>query len=150
MKSIREKDLEQAFVRAMNKVISGKEAFLIEETENSAARTEDIDTRLAKLQQELMNVVRKSGIESKEYIRVVDKIENLQERRVGLKNAENEKAWRDSKLDVFKAYLAAQGTLLDKFDGDLFRRFVEKVKVQSMVEVMFVLKAGLEIKEIIR
>ena len=32
--------------------------------------------------------------------------------------------WRDVGLDEFKSYLAARGTLLDKFDRDLFRRLI--------------------------
>jgi hypothetical protein len=60
-----------------------------------------------------------------------------------------EKVWKDSKLDEFKAYLAAQGTLLDRFDSELFRRLIEKVKVLSMVEVAFVFKVGLEVREIL-
>lgn len=35
------------------------------------------------------------------------------------------------------------------FDENLFPRFVEKVKVRSMVEVDFVFKAGVEVKEIL-
>jgi len=38
---------------------------------------------------------------------------------------------------------------LTKFDEDLFRRVVEKVKVQSMVEAVFVFKTGVEVKEIL-
>ncbi|MDR3540493.1 MAG: recombinase family protein [Desulfosporosinus sp.] len=152
MKSIREKDLAQAFLRAMNKLISGKEAFLIEGTGylNGVGGSDDIDTRLAKLQQELINVIKSLGIDSNEYSRVVGEIENLRGRRVGLKNAEAEGAWKKSKLEEFKAYLDARdGKLLDRFDGDLFRKLVEKVKVLSMVEVVFVLKAGSEVKEIL-
>lgn len=37
----------------------------------------------------------------------------------------------------------------DEFDGDLFRRLVDKVKVLSMVEVEFVLKGGVEVREIL-
>ncbi len=105
---------------------------------------------MAELQQELMNVVRSLGIDSKEYLRVVAEIENLRGRRVGLKSAEAEGGWRKSKMDEFKAYLDARnGELLDKFDEELFRRLIEKVKVQSMVEVVCVFKAGIEVKEIL-
>lgn len=149
MKSIREKDLEKAFVRVMNKLISGKEAFLIEETGNCVGGTEDVDTKLEELQQELMSVVRSLGANNDEYSRVVNEIEILRGRRGEVKTAENEKAWRDSKLDEFKAYLAAQCTLLGKFDGDLFRRLIEKVKVLSMVEVVFVFKLGLEVRKVL-
>ncbi|WP_170932603.1 hypothetical protein [Desulfosporosinus sp. FKB] len=53
-------------------------------------------------------------------------------------------------IEEFTAYLDARdGKLLDKFDGDLFRKLVEKVRVESMVEVEFVFKAGLELREIL-
>ena len=46
-------------------------------------------------------------------------------------------------------YQMSQETNLTKFDEDLFRRLVEKVKVRSMVEVEFVFKAGVEVREIL-
>ncbi|WP_207642580.1 hypothetical protein [Desulfosporosinus acididurans] len=49
--------------------------------------------------------------------------------------------------EEFKAYL--DGEALDRFDGDLFRKLVEKVRVESMVEVVFILKVGLEVREIL-
>ena len=35
------------------------------------------------------------------------------------------------------------------FDGDLFRRLIEKVKVMSMVEVVLVFKSGVEVMEVL-
>ncbi|KLU65785.1 transposon Tn3 resolvase [Desulfosporosinus acididurans] len=150
MKSIREKDLEKAFVRAMNKVISGKEAFLIEETGDCVGGTEEIDAKLEELQQKLMSVVRNLGTDNEEYARVVHEIEIMRGRRVGLKNAEAEGGWRKSKVEKFKDYLDARnGEPLDKFDGDLFRRLIEKVKVLSIVEVVFMFKVGVEVREVL-
>ena len=37
---------------------------------------------------------------------------------------------------------------LAEFDAGIFRRLIEKVKVQSMVEVVFVFKTGIEMSEI--
>lgn len=37
-----------------------------------------------------------------------------------------------------------QQSRIDKFDDVLFRRFVEKVMIQSMAELAFVLKVGVE------
>ena len=44
-----------------------------------------------------------------------------------------------------KEYLIAW----DRLEENLFRRLIEKVKVRSMVEVEFVLKAGVEVTEIL-
>lgn len=102
---------------------------------------------MMELQHELMSVVRSLGIDSEEYSKVVGEIENLRGRRVGLKSAEAEGAWRKSKSEEFKAYLEAQGTQVDRFDGESFRKIIEKVKVLSIVEVVFVFKA--EVREIL-
>lgn len=37
---------------------------------------------------------------------------------------------------------------VDKFDEEIFRRLIQKVKVQSMVEAVFVFKSGIEVREI--
>jgi len=42
----------------------------------------------------------------------------------------------------------AQEANLVKFDEEIFRRLVEKVKVKSMVEAVFVFKTGVEVREI--
>lgn len=49
-------------------------------------------------------------------------------------------------MEEFQDYLMAQESDLAKFDEELFRRFVEKVTVQSMAEVAFVFKVGVEVR----
>ena len=41
-----------------------------------------------------------------------------------------------------------QGVKVAKFDEEIFRRLIEKVKVQSMAEAVFVFKTGVEVREI--
>jgi len=54
--------------------------------------------------------------------------------------------------DLEQAFLRvmnkADETNLVKFDKEIFRRLIEKVKVQSMVEAVFVFKTGVEVREI--
>jgi len=54
--------------------------------------------------------------------------------------------------DLEQAFLRvmnkANETNLVKFDEEIFRRLIEKVKVQSMVEAVFVFKTGIEVREI--
>ncbi|WP_407312004.1 recombinase family protein [Desulfosporosinus sp. SB140] len=146
MKAVKEKALEKAFVRAMNRIIASKETYIIEEISGTEYDFEAIDARLKDLQQELVNVVRNN----QEYSSLAAEIERLQVHKQRLKGDEAEKVWRDRMREDFMAYLdAREGKLLDKFDGDLFRRLVEKVKVLSMVEVVFVFKIGVEMWEIL-
>ena len=41
-----------------------------------------------------------------------------------------------------------QGVEVTKFDEEIFRGLIEKVKVQSMVEVVFVFKTRVEVREV--
>jgi site-specific DNA recombinase len=48
-----------------------------------------------------------------------------------------------------REYIETQETALNKFDEDLFRRLIKKVSVKSLVEVTFVFKTGVEVKELL-
>jgi cytoplasmic iron level regulating protein YaaA (DUF328/UPF0246 family) len=141
MKAVKEKALEKAFVRVMNRIIANKEAYIIEETSGTEFDFEAIDAKIAELQQELMDAVRNN----REYSTA--EIERLQALEQKVKSDEVEKSWRNRMVEEFKAYL--DGEALVKFDGDLFRKLVEKVRVESMVEVEFVFKVGLVVREIL-
>lgn len=165
MRSLNEKHLEQAFVRAMNKVIGGKDAFMDTlmkniykglETIEEEYTVEQIDERLQELQQEIMSLVRindKTGLDTrvydKEYLTLGAEIERMRERRQKLKDKQVEQVLRVNRITEIEEYLLAQECSLERFDEDLFGRVVEKVKVQSMVEAIFVFKTGVEVLEIL-
>lgn len=58
---------------------------------------------------------------------------------------------RSDKLTVpFPKYCWSTHTsTFEKFDEDIFRRLIEKVRVKSMVEVNFVFKTGVEVREVL-
>jgi len=85
MKTVKEKAVEQAFIRVMNRLIGSKDAFLSEGNGSEVGQS-------------------------------------------AIKDVESEMMWRGKKGKEFKAYLVAQSSLFDKFDGDVFRRTVEKVQ----------------------
>ncbi|AFM40367.1 site-specific recombinase, DNA invertase Pin [Desulfosporosinus acidiphilus SJ4] len=144
MKPVKEKALEQAFVRAMNRIIANKEAYLTEETTGPQFDFEAIDSKIDELQQELIDAVRNN----QEYSTA--EIERLQAHKQRRKNDEAERAWKGRLVEDFKSYLDARdGKPLDKFDGDLFRKLVEKVRVVSMVEVDFVFRTVMELREVL-
>ena len=70
-------------------------------------------------------------------------------RRKKLKDKQAEQVLRVNHIQELKNYLITQETGLTKFDEDIFRRVVEKVKVESMVEAVFVFKAGVEVRGIL-
>lgn len=165
MRSLNEKHLEQAFIRAMNKVIGGREAFMetllqniyrgLEKIEEEYT-VEQLDARLDELQREMMSLVRlnaRTGLDTrvydKEYSALAAEIELMRERKQKLKDKQAERVLRVNRVQELQDYLMAQETSLTKFDEDLFRRLIEKVKVHSMVEAVFVFKTGVEVREIL-
>jgi site-specific DNA recombinase len=86
----------------------------------------------------------------KEYAEVAAEIELMQERKQKLNDAELEKLIRRNKVEELQEYLTSQDTPLARFDGDLFRRLIEKVLVHSMVEITFVFRSGVEVREILK
>ncbi len=83
----------------------------------------------------------KTGFDEKEYSALVGEIDLLSERMRGVKGK-----WGKESQD----YLMEQETEISKFDEKIFLRFVEKVRVRSMVEVEFVFKTGMEVREILK
>jgi hypothetical protein len=161
-KSVKEKDLEKAFVRAMNWIINSKEDFLEKlsqdmyrglEPINEECSMEELYACLEELQGKMKSAVRrgmKAGvIDEKEHLKIGAEIESVQKRMSKLKECETERTMREKRVEEFRDYLMAQKSVIDKFDDVLFRRFVEKVMVQSMAEVEFVLKGGVEVREVL-
>ncbi|MHB1127523.1 MAG: recombinase family protein [Bacillota bacterium] len=164
-KAVMEHDLEKAFVRAMNQVIGGKISFIdklldnihkgINEVEHEFIK-EQIDERLAQLQQDLMSLVRlnaKTGIDirdyDKEYSQLASEIERFRAMRQTLQDEEAQKVIRIQRMDDMRQFLQGQTSPFEKFDEEIFRRLIEKVSVKSLVEVTFVFKTGVEVKELL-
>lgn len=78
-----------------------------------------------------------------------NEIKSIQNRMAKLKDQLTERALREKRVEELQDYLMVQVSGIDKFDDVLFRRFVEKVMIQSMAEVAFVLKAGIEVREVL-
>ena len=53
------------------------------------------------------------------------------------------------RIKELKEYLRGTDVGIDKFDGELFGRLIDKVVVRSLVEVTFVFKTGVEVKEVL-
>ncbi len=164
-KAVMEWDLERAFVRAMNQVIGGKEPFMERLFENiykglglveHEFTQEQIDKRLAELQQELMSLVRlnaKTGLDTREYDneygQLAAEIERFRALRQTLLDEEAQKVIRIQRIDEVRDFLQSQTSPIEYFNEELFRRLIEKVSVKSLVEVTFVFKTGVEVREVL-
>ena len=96
----------------------------------------------------MMNLT-KTGFDEKEYEIMAGEIDLLRERVRGVKMKETESGVRAKWVQELLDYLMGQRGEIKKFDEKIFRRFVEKVRVCSMVEVEFILKAGIEVMELL-
>jgi len=56
---------------------------------------------------------------------------------------------RIQRIDELRQFIQEQSSPLERFDGDIFRRLIEKVSVKSLIEVTFVFKTGLEVREVL-
>ncbi|MDV5064205.1 hypothetical protein RVY78_09630 [Veillonella sp. YH-vei2232] len=56
---------------------------------------------------------------------------------------------RIQRIDELRQFIQEQYSPLERFDGELFRRLVEKVSVKSLVEATFVFKTGVEVGEVL-
>lgn len=126
----------------------------LKELENEYTK-EQLDERLAELQQDLMRLVRlnaKTGQDVREYdneyAKLAAEIEGFRERRQALLDKEAEKVINCQRIEELKEFLHRQNSPLEKFYEDIFRRLIEKVRVKSLVEVTFVFKTGVEVREI--
>jgi len=91
----------------------------------------------------------KTGFAEKEYSTFAGEIDLMRKRMQRLKEQQTKRVLRARHVQELQDFLIWQKSNLTKFDEDLFRRVVEKVKVRSMVEVEFVFKAGVEVLEIL-
>ena len=162
-KAVVEYKLEQAFLRAVNQVIGDKSVFFdrlfdniyegIDVVENEFTK-EQINERLTELQQEIMSLVRlnaKTGLETgaydEEYSQLTAEIERFRGLRQKLLDEETQKVIRTNRIDELRKFIQDQGTALEHFDGDIFRRLIEKVSVKAIVEAVFVFKTGIEVRQ---
>lgn len=147
--AIQESDLQDAVVKAIQKVLGGKDVFLSVLEENirevleseSGEQIEEIDCRLEKLQQELLWLA--NG--KKEYRDVADEIHKLREQRQDVLTQDAERDGRRQRIGEMRAFLEKQVNEPLVYDEQLVRRLGEKITVyDDRMTVEF--KSGLEIE----
>ncbi len=145
--TIQESDLQDAVVKAVQKVLGGKDAYLpvlegnireVLESENEEQIAE-IDRRLGELQQELLRLA--NG--KKEYGNVADEIHKLREQRQDVLTQDAERDGRQQRIEEMRAFLKEQANEPLAYDEQLVRRLVEKVTVYEE-RLMVEFKSGLE------
>jgi len=150
--TIREDELHQAIVQAINEVLGNKDNYLnilIENietvlNENADKPTADIDEKLEELQMELLRLANSK----EDYDDVAEEIYRLRElkQEVMMKNAARQ-GLRQRIVEMTK-FLKEQPQKLEVYDDLLVRRLIEKITIHER-QLTIEFKSGIEIvKEI--
>jgi len=158
------KKLKEAFGRMVNRQVEDKDAFISKMLENiekvfvEKANSFDvtaIDKRLDELWEEMERLVKlnvkanfDADIYGEEYVRISGEMDELKAMRAFFTQAEFKRKDAISRVREIEKKLLGQN-LLKEFNEDLFIAKVEQIRVNSMVEVVFVLKTGFEVREAI-
>ena len=164
MKAVDEEKLKKAFVRMVNRQIKDTDKFISRMLENiekvfaERANSVDvaaIDKRLEELREEMERLVKlnvkanlDADIYGEEYARITGEMEELRQQRSAFTQAEFKRKDTLARVREIEKMLRGQ-EIVKEFDEDLFAALVEQIRVKSLVEVVFVLKAGLEVREIL-
>ena len=161
MKYIRESDFEYAFITMMNKLIFGHEAVLKPllvslrsmNPDDSLISVRELDKKLEENTEQrkvLVGLMSKGYLEPAVYNKgnneLLQEAERLQRQKESLVNFINSDSQNLSEVSELLHY-TSKANMLFGFDGDIFKRFVERIIVYSRTEIGFELKCGITLKE---
>ena len=146
-RTIKETDLQEAVVEAINQLISESSELkeIIREniekaiTGDGSRQIEEIDKEMLAVQEELLKVANAK----KDYTDLADKVEELriEKEKILLEMAEEKN--EQSRLKELEEFLESQELEIENYDEELVRKLVEKIVVyEEKLKVIF--KSGLE------
>ena len=148
-RTIREEDLQEAVVEAINQLISesSKLKEIIKEniekaiTGNGSSRIKEIDKEMLKVQEELLKVANAK----KDYTDLANKVEELRNEKEKILLTMAEEKNEQSRLKELEEFLDSQQLEIERYDEDLVRKLIEKIVVyDEKLKVVF--KSGLEVE----
>ena len=148
-RTIREEDLQEAVVEAINQLISESSELkeIIREniekanTGNGSSRIKEIDQEMLAVQEELLKVANAN----KDYTDLADRVEELRNEKDKILLDMAEEKNEQSRLMELKEFLDNQELEIESYDEDLVRKLIEKIVVyEEKLKVIF--KSGLEVE----
>ena len=147
-RTIKEEDIQEAVVEAINQLISESSELkeIIKEniekaiTGDESSRIEEIDKEMMKVQEELLKVANAK----KDYTDLADKVEELRNEKEKILLTMAEEKNEQSRLKELEEFLDNQELEIESYDEELVRKLVDKIVVyDEMLKVIF--KSGIEI-----
>ena len=146
-RTIKEEDLQEAVVEAINQLISESSELkeIIKEniekaiTGDGSSGIEEIDKEMLKVQEELL----KAANAKKDYTDLADRVEELRNEKEKIRLDLAEEKNEQSRLIELEEFLDNQELEIERYDKDLVRKLVDKIVVyEKKLKVIF--KSGLE------
>ncbi|WP_454205926.1 recombinase zinc beta ribbon domain-containing protein [Peptoniphilus sp. Marseille-Q6390] len=147
-RTIKEEDIQEAVVEAINQLISESSELkeIIKEniekaiTGDESSRIEEIDKEMMKVQEELLKVANAK----KDYTDLADKVEELRNEKEKILLTMAEEKNEQSRVKELEEFLDNQELEIESYDEELVRKLVDKIVVyDEMLKVIF--KSGIEI-----
>ena len=132
-RTIKEEDLQEAVVEAINQLISESSELkeIIKEniekviTGDGSSGIEEIDKEMLKVQEELL----KAGNAKKDYTDLADRVEDLRNEKEKILLSIAEEKNVQSRLIELEEFLENQELKIERYDEDLLRKLIEKIVV---------------------
>ena len=147
-RTIKETDLQEAVVEAINQLLSESSELkeIIKEniekviTGDGSSGIEEIDKEMLKVQEELLKVANAK----KDYTDLADRVEELRNEKEKILLDMAEEKNEQSRLKELEEFLDNQELGIERYDEDLVRKLIEKIVVyEEKLKVIF--KSGIEI-----
>ena len=147
-RTIKEEDLQEAVIEAINHLISESSELkeIIKEniekviTGNDSGRIEEIDKEMLKVQEEILKVANAK----KDYTDLANQVEKLRNEKEKILLSIAEEKNEQSRLKELEEFLENHELEIERYDEDLVRKLVDKVVVYDE-ELKIVFKSGVEV-----
>ncbi len=147
-RTIREDDLQEAVVEAINQLISESSQLkkIIKEnieksiTGNGSSRIKEIDKEMLAVQEELLKVANAK----KDYTDLAKRVEELRNEKEKILLEMAEEKNEQSRLMELEEFIDNQELEIESYDEDLVRKLIEKIVVYDD-DLKIVFKSGLEV-----
>lgn len=148
-RTIREEDLQEAVVEAINQLISESSELkeIIKEniekaiTGDGSSQIEEIDKEMLKVQEELLKVANAK----KDYTDLVERVEELRNEKEKILLEMAEEKNEQSRLKELEEFLDNQELEIESYDEELVRKLIDKIVIyEENLKVVF--KSGLEVE----
>ena len=147
-RTIKEEDLQEAVVEAINQLISESselKEIIKENIENAitgygSSRIETIDKEMLRVQEELLKVANAK----KDYTDLASRVEDLRNQKEKILLSIAEEKNEQSRLKELEEFLENHELEIERYDEDLVRKLVDKVVVYDE-ELKILFKSGVEV-----